>query len=62
MREIYRFSKGWMTCMKKNRVKFTFKLLVKDQTKVKNNAPSVKFGITVLDLISMLLLAEMTIT
>jgi len=51
-----------MTCMKKNRVKFTFKLLVKDQTKVKNNAPSVKFGITVLDLISMLLLAEMTIT
>lgn len=50
-----------MRCVKKNGVKFVFKVVVKDQTKMKNNALKVKFRMTVLDLISMLLLPGMTI-
>lgn len=49
-----------MRSMKKNRVEFTFKPLMKDW--IKNNAPRVKFRIMVLDLISMLLLPGITIT
>lgn len=42
-------------------MKFAFKVVVKDQTKIKNNALKVKFRMAVLDLISMLLLPGMTI-
>lgn len=51
-----------MSCMEKNGGKFTLVWSFTDSLKIKNNAPRVKFRITVLDLISMLLLAGMTIT